>query len=73
MSVFTGGPYGRLAIMLNTLSSLNIEIIIIIIIINIEIIIIIITYDINCNENKRHGNNSKSLLGANKIVRFLPH
>ena len=32
MSVFTGGPYGRLAIMLNTLSSLNIEIIIIIII-----------------------------------------
>ena len=33
MSVFTGGPYGRLADMLNTLSSLNIEIIIIIIII----------------------------------------
>ena len=33
MSVFTGGPYGRLAIMLNTLSSLSIEIIIIIIII----------------------------------------
>ena len=33
MSVFTGGPYGRLAIELNTLSSLNIEIIIIIIII----------------------------------------
>ena len=33
MYVFTGGPYGRLAIMLNTLSSLNIEIIIIIIII----------------------------------------
>ena len=33
MSVFTGGPYGRLAIMLNTLSSLNIEIIVIIIII----------------------------------------
>ena len=33
MSVFTRGPYGRLAIMLNTLSSLNIEIIIIIIII----------------------------------------
>ena len=33
MSVYTGGPYGRLAIMLNTLSSLNIEIIIIIIII----------------------------------------
>ena len=33
MSVFTGGPYGRLAVMLNTLSSLNIEIIIIIIII----------------------------------------
>ena len=32
MSVFTGGPYGRLAIMLNTLSSLNIGIIIIIII-----------------------------------------
>ena len=32
MSVFTGGPYGRLAVMLNTLSSLNIEIIIIIII-----------------------------------------
>ena len=32
MSVFIGGPYGRLAIMLNTLSSLNIEIIIIIII-----------------------------------------
>ena len=27
MSVFTGGPYVRLAIMLNTLSSLNIEII----------------------------------------------
>ena len=26
MSVFTGGQYGRLAIMLNTLSSLNIEI-----------------------------------------------
>ena len=33
MSVYTGGPYGRLAVMLNTLSSLNIEIIIIIIII----------------------------------------
>ena len=33
MSVFIGGPYGRLAIVLNTLSSLNIEIIIIIIII----------------------------------------
>ena len=33
MSVFTGEPYGRLAVMLNTLSSLNIEIIIIIIII----------------------------------------
>ena len=33
ISVFIGGPYGRLAIMLNTLSSLNIEIIIIIIII----------------------------------------
>ena len=32
MSVFTGGPYGRLAVMLNTISSLNIEIIIIIII-----------------------------------------
>ena len=31
MSVFIGGPYGRLAIMLNMLSSLNIEIIIIII------------------------------------------
>ena len=31
MSVFTGGPYGRLAVMLNTLSSLNKEIIIIII------------------------------------------
>ena len=29
MSVFNGGPYGRLAFMLNTLSSLNIEIIII--------------------------------------------
>ena len=29
MSVFTGGLYGRLAIMLNTLSSLNIDIIII--------------------------------------------
>ena len=27
MSVYTGGPYGRLAVMLNTLSSLNIEII----------------------------------------------
>ena len=40
MSVFTGGPYGRPAIMLKTLSSLNIEIIILIIII---IIIIIIT------------------------------
>ena len=38
MSVFSGGPYGRLAFMLNTLSSLNIEIIIII------IIIIIIQY-----------------------------
>ena len=33
MSVFIGGPYGRLAIMLNMLSSLNIEIINIIIII----------------------------------------
>ena len=33
MSVFTGGPYGRLAVMLNTLSSSNIEIIIIIIIV----------------------------------------
>ena len=31
--VFIGEPYGRLAVMLNTLSSLNIEIIIIIIII----------------------------------------
>ena len=41
MSVFTGGPYGRLAFLLNTLSSLNIEIIIIIIII---IIIEIRTY-----------------------------
>ena len=29
--LFNGGPYGRLAFMLNTLSSLNIEIIIIII------------------------------------------
>ena len=27
MSVFTGGPYGRMAVMLNTLSFLNIEII----------------------------------------------
>ena len=26
MSVFTGGPYGRLAVLLNTLFSLNIEI-----------------------------------------------
>ena len=42
MSVFTGGPYGNLAVMLNTLSSLNIEIISIIIIIIINIIIIII-------------------------------
>ena len=33
MSVFTRGPYGRLAVVLNTLSSINIEIIIIIIII----------------------------------------
>ena len=33
MSVFSGGPYGRLAIMLNALSSLNIEINIIIIIV----------------------------------------
>ena len=33
MSVFTRGPYGRLAVVLNTLSSTNIEIIIIIIII----------------------------------------
>ena len=32
MSVFIGGPYGTLAVMLKTLSSLNIEIIIIIII-----------------------------------------
>ena len=32
MTVFIGGPYGRLAIMLDMLSSLNIEIIIIIII-----------------------------------------
>ena len=32
MSVFTGGPYGRLTVMLNMLSSLNIEIIIVIII-----------------------------------------
>ena len=31
MSVFTRGPYGRLAVVLNTLSSINIEIIIIII------------------------------------------
>ena len=38
MSVFTGGPYGRLAVMLNTLSSLNIENIIIIIIIIISLI-----------------------------------
>ena len=34
MSVFTGGRCGILAIMLNTLSSLNIDIIVIIIIIN---------------------------------------
>ena len=33
MSVFTRGPYGRLAVVLNTLSSINIEIVIIIIII----------------------------------------
>ena len=33
MSVFTRGPYGRLAVVLNTLSSINIEEIIIIIII----------------------------------------
>ena len=33
MSVITGRPYGRLVVMLNTLSSLNIEIIIIFIII----------------------------------------
>ena len=33
MSVFTRGPYGRLAVVLNTLSSINIEIIIFIIII----------------------------------------
>ena len=32
MSVFTRGPYERLAVVLNTLSSINIEIIIIIII-----------------------------------------
>ena len=32
MSVFTRGPYGRPAVVLNTLSSINIEIIIIIII-----------------------------------------
>ena len=31
MSVFTRGPYGGLAVVLNTLSSINIEIIIIII------------------------------------------
>ena len=31
MSVFTRGPYGILAVVLNTLSSINIEIIIIII------------------------------------------
>ena len=31
MSVFTRGPYGRLAVVLNTLSSINIEIVIIII------------------------------------------
>ena len=37
MSVFTGGPYGRMAVMLNTLSYFNIEIIIIIIIIFISI------------------------------------
>ena len=42
MSVFTRGPYGRPAVVLNTLSSINIEIIIIIIII-ITIIIIIIS------------------------------
>ena len=41
MSVFTAGPYGKLSVMLNTLSSFNIEIIIIIIIIIILIIIII--------------------------------
>ena len=32
MSVFTGGPYGKLSVMLNALYSLHIEIIIIIII-----------------------------------------
>ena len=41
MSVFTRGPYGRLAVVLNTLSSINIEIIIIIIII---IILVYIGY-----------------------------
>ena len=46
MSVFTGGPYGRLAIMLNTLSSLNKEII------SVIIIIIIITLDFNLTYRK---------------------
>ena len=46
MSVFTGGPYGRLAVMLNTLSSLNIEIII--------IIIIIIKNNQKQNKNTKH-------------------
>ena len=37
MSVFTGGPYGRLAVMLNTLSSLNIEIIILLLLNNLSL------------------------------------
>ena len=39
MSIFTGGSYGRLAVMINTLSHLNKEIIIIFFIINIMLIV----------------------------------
>ena len=57
MSVFTRGPYGRLAVVLNMLSSINIEIIIII------IIIIIITAS----------NNIKFFLSPEKLENLRYH
>ena len=58
MSVFTGVAYGRLALVLNTLSSLNIKIIviiIIIIIITIVVVVVVVVVDVNgYNEFSSH-------------------
>ena len=62
MSVFTRGPYGRPAVVLNTLSSINIEIfiIIIIIIIIITIIIIIISSSSRSSSSSSSSSNGPS-------------